>query len=466
MNPLSAWNPALLRALAAGAVVFAYAVLCGFIIWRERRARRAAALERAALAPAVGDAQADGPVWLIAFASQTGFAEQIAWQSARLFHTAGVPVRLLALGELTLQELARTERALFIVSTYGEGDAPDNAARFAQAMTFAAPLANLHHAVLALGDRGYAQFCGFGRRVDAWLQAQGATRLFDRIELDNEDPAAWQAWQRHVAHLAGTVDLPDWQAPAFEDWRLVSRRVLNPGSLGAPVCHLELEPMNGALPDWQAGDLVQVRAPDDAARPREYTIASVPSAGSLQLMVRLERHADGAFGCASGWLTTQLQVGDGVPLRLRTHASFRIGGNASRPLLLIGNGTGLAGLRAHLMARAGTPDAPPAWLLFGERQSAHDRHYADEIAAWQAEGVLAQVDWVFSRDQPERLHVQHRLIEQAPRVREWVADGAAIYVCGSLQGMAGAVDAALAEILGAENLAALAEAGRYRRDVY
>jgi sulfite reductase (NADPH) flavoprotein alpha-component len=62
--------------------------------------------------------------------------------------------------------------------------------------------------------------------------------------------------------------------------------------------------------------------------------------------------------------------------------------------------------------------------------------------------------------------VQHRVIEHAQRLREWVAEGAAIYVCGSLEGMASGVDAALAEVLGSDELARLADAGRYRRDVY
>jgi len=457
MNPTS-------RALAAAAVALAYLAFCAFIAWRERRRRGAASRDAAALDHA--DASA-APV-LVAFASQTGFAEQLAWQSARLLHTAGVPVRLLPLGELQPDELARTERALFIVSTYGEGDAPDAASAFARHMADGGqPLPRLHHAVLALGDRSYAQFCAFGRRLDGWLQVQGATPLFERIELDNEDAAALKQWQQQVAHLAGTVDLPDWQAPGFDDWRLVARHVLNDGSSAAPVCHLELEPADGTpLPAWQAGDLVQVQAPADPQRPREYTIASVPSAGRLHLMVRQERHADGSLGVASGWLTAQLQPGDRVPLRLRAHGSFRIGDNAARPLVLIGNGTGLAGLRAHLMARAAQPAPAACWLLFGERQAAHDAHYAADTERWRADGVLAQVDRVFSRDQPARRHVQHRVLEEAERLRDWVAGGAAIYVCGSLAGMAAGVDDALAQVLGAAQLAALADAGRYRRDVY
>jgi sulfite reductase (NADPH) flavoprotein alpha-component len=158
-------------------------------------------------------------------------------------------------------------------------------------------------------------------------------------------------------------------------------------------------------------------------------------------------------------------LGGSVALRVRRHASFRIGDNAGRPLILIGNGTGLAGLRAHLKARAGT-GKPPVWLIYGERQSAHDAHYGAELEAWAAQGLLARLDRVYSRDQAERRHVQHLLAERAETLREWLADDAAIYVCGSLQGMATAVDAVLREAVGDACVDRLIEQGRYRRDVY
>jgi sulfite reductase (NADPH) flavoprotein alpha-component len=132
---------------------------------------------------------------------------------------------------------------------------------------------------------------------------------------------------------------------------------------------------------------------------------------------------------------------------------------------LIGNGSGMAGLRGHLKARA-LAGQGRNWLLFGERNAAHDYHYRAELDGWQRDGMLEKLDMVFSRDQPERRYVQERLAEQAEAVRAWVAQGAAIYICGSLEGMAAGVDAALATILGRAALDDLAAASRYRRDVY
>jgi len=356
---------------------------------------------------------------------------------------------------------------LFVVSTYGEGDPPDAATPFWRAALQAAPaLAGMQYGLLALGDRSYDQYCGFGRALDGWLQQAGASALFERIDVDRCDPAALQQWRQQLSHIAGTADLPAWEAARFEPWQLAARQHLNPGSAGGAVFHLELAPPAGQpLPDWQAGDLVQVQHADEPDRPREYTIASLPADGRVHLMVRQTQRDDGRPGLASGWLTAQAHVGEPIALRVRSHASFRIGDNSQRPLILIGNGTGLAGLRAHLKARADR-GTPPAWLVYGERQAAHDAHYDAELRAWAAQGLLARLDRVYSRDQPQRRHVQHLLAEQTHTLREWLDSGAAIYVCGSLQGMAGEVDAVLREALGEATVDMLIEQGRYRRDVY
>ena len=492
-----------------------YLLMCGAVWARQRRRLRQAAEEAAALLPAA-DA---GPPVLVLHASQTGQAEEIAWQTARSLHLAGMPVRVAALGEIDRAALMSARHALFIASTHGEGDAPDSAAAFASDLMAASAsasssssaaasdvagadradgrdgaieLSKLQIGVLALGDSTYSHFCGFGRALDAWLRERGAHPMFERIDVDRSDPQALEHWRQRLSHFAGTADLAEWEAPVFAEWRLSARRHLNPGSQGGPVFHLELVPADGSpLPSWEAGDLVQVEiasmareaegraddvddADDDAHRPREYTISSLPSDGRVELMVRRTTREDGSPGLASGLLTERLPLDGRVALRLRAHASFRIGANADRPLILIGNGTGLAGLRAHLKARAGAMSAmsttnaalAPAWLLFGERQSAHDAHYRDEIEAWQRDGLIAHADWAFSRDQTERVHVQHLLARHASRLREWIADGAALYVCGSLQGMAGAVDAVLRETLGDAEVDALIRHGRYRRDVY
>ena len=404
--------------------------------------------------------------WLVVYASQTGNAEYLARQTAATLGTGGLSARALSIADLDAATLTAGTRALFIASTYGEGDSPDAAARFAGVTMAGSPdLSQLHYAVLALGDSSYANYCGFGRALDAWLASRGATPLFARIDVDRGNAEAIAGWQHQLSHLAGTSDLPDWEAPAYGDWRILERTLLNEGSAGAPLYRIALIPAAGALPAWEAGDLVQVRAPGDPDLPREYSIASVPLEGRIELLVRLQRQADGSAGAASGWLCLDATGRDTVALRVREHARFRLGENAARPLILVGNGTGLAGLRAHLKARidAGVVEN---WLVFGERNARADFLCRDELERWRDAGLLARLDTAFSRDGAERRYVQHVLAEQAEELRAWIARGAAVYVCGSLQGMATGVHAALADTLGSEALDQLAAEGRYRRDVY
>ncbi|WP_219210026.1 sulfite reductase subunit alpha [Variovorax boronicumulans] len=446
----------LLRALAAGLMVLAYAAMC-LAIWRRER-RRHDADARAAAALAGDGAQ---PPLLVLFASQTGQAETIAWQTGRALHAQGTPVRVMSLNDLDATTLRAAQRALFVVSTYGEGDAPDGASLFTENLMGAAEaLPMLRYALLALGDRQYTHFCGFARALDGWLQSSGAVPLAPRVEVDNGDPGALAEW--HAQWGGGGAEA---ESAAFEPWQLVSRALLNPGSEGGPVFHLGLRPPAGVALHWQSGDLAQIALADDPGRPRDYSIASLPPDGELQLLVRQECHPDGTLGRASGLLTSTLAPGDSVALRVRAHRNFRLDANAGRPLILIGNGTGLAGLRGHLRARA-LAGQHENWLLFGERHAAHDQLYRDEIDAWQASGVLQRLDRVFSRDQAERLYVQHRLLQAGDEVNAWLARGAAVYVCGSLQGMAGGVDAALRQIAGDAVLRDLTASGRYRRDVY
>ena len=192
-----------------------------------------------------------------------------------------------------------------MASTYGEGDPPDAAAAFASLMQTAAAgaapqLSGLRYAVLALGDSEYAQFCGFGRALDEWLRAQGAQPLFDRVDVDNGDAAALRHWQHHLGLLAGRGDLPDWETPAYEPWRLQGRERLNPDSQGGPCYLLTLALPPGAAPAWQAGDIAEIglrRERGGELLPhREYSIASLPADGALQLLVRQMRGPDGDLG--------------------------------------------------------------------------------------------------------------------------------------------------------------------------
>nr|WP_314543060.1 sulfite reductase flavoprotein subunit alpha [uncultured Massilia sp.] len=486
----------------------------------RRRAAREVERERALLADIDAPAAADGMPTLLAFATQSGQAERIALHTAAALRRAGMRVDVQPLAELALADLGRYDTALFVASSYGEGEPPDSARRFSQELHAAtASLPRLRYAVLGLGDRNYASFCGFGHALDRGLHALGARPLFPIIEVDQGDTVALARWADALdaGEEGGGWTLPE---TPFAAWRLAARTELNRGSLGAPLFEVTLVPAPDA--GWRAGDLVEIlpcHAPAvvatfladsglhgdalvgwrgeertlgevlacselpnaqhrfasaqecaatlKALAPRRYSIASIAQDGAVQLLVRQQRHEQG-LGLASGWLTEHVPVGGAVRARVVANPAFH-GPAEDVPCMYIGNGSGMAGLRGQLRERV-KAGRGRNWLLFGERQRAFDSLCADEIAAWQAAGMLPELDLVFSRDADGGAggagYVQDRLRARADEVRAWVAQGAVIHVCGSLQGMAGGVDAALGEILGAEGRDALMASGRYRRDVY
>lgn len=494
--------------------------ITGWMLYLDRRRKQRGARALATAGAASPKASGGQPI-LLAYASQTGSAERLAWQTAAALREGGSDVRVECLGRVQPEQLASAGRALFVVSTFGDGEPPDNARAFERRMRVQShSLASLKYGVLALGDRGYASYCGFGRELDQWLHHAGAQPLFDRIDVDAGDPGALRHWQHHIGQLAGCTDLPDWSVPTYGAWQLVSRECLNHGSFGGPAYHLALIPELAADLAWQAGDIAEIGPRNDPGRVaawlaaaamhggtevastserlalaallarshlpepaalrgqspqavadrllplphREYSIASLPQDGSLQLLVRQMQHPDGRLGSGSGWLTEHAAVGANIDLRIRSNPGFHAM-EASRPMILIGNGTGMAGLRAHLKARV-SAGARRNWLLFGERSADRDFFHGEEVFDWQAQGFLERLDLAFSRDQRDRVYVQHKLQAAADKLREWVDAGAAVYVCGSLAGMAPGVDTALRQVLGDTEVETMLADGRYRRDVY
>ena len=507
-----------------GRIIMTVSALCmplffitGWLLYLDRRRKKRQVRDAR---KGLGANHSDAPAWLIGFASQSGFAEQLAWQTAGQLQAAGMPVNVQPLGNVSQDDLTRSENALFVVSTFGDGEAPDSARGFERGVLGQdLSLKGLNYSVLALGDRQYEHFCGFARRLHFWLTHQGGNPLFAPVEVDSGDTEALLTWQQQLGQLTGHAPATVWPTAQYDNWALTYRTLLNRGSVGSNIYLLGLTPPSPQ--NWLAGDLVEIlprngpqaiehflaglglngndsvlldglaqpldqalatrQLPDnrthlvglhaqalvDALVPlglREYSIASIASDGVLELIVRQERHPDGSLGLGSGWLTEHATLGSGISLRLRRNSGFHLP-QAPAPLILLGNGTGLAGLRSLLKARI-ADGQQRNWLLFGERNIAHDYLCQDELQGWLASGDLALLDLAFSRDQKEKIYVQDRLRESADVLRRWLADGAAIYVCGSLQGMATGVDQVLHDVLGREAVERLIEQGRYRRDVY
>lgn len=497
-----------MRYLAASIVIFLYLIIC-WLCWRRYRDQQRHLLGKNVVSADV----------MVAYASQTGAAIMFARQTIQQLQEAGTQTAMLSLNQLTPELLRQTKTLLIIASTYGEGEAPDNGNRFLQhclANLTSDSLQQLQVAILGLGDSSYQKFCGFAHQLHAELQHYGAHFITDVIEVDKLDESALRHWQYYLGQISGKTHYADWSKPVYAQWQIVQRDCINPGSPGAPAYHLKLSPVGRNItPDeWQAGDIAEIgpgnsdktianflrmlgreNLPHDALAfsnlelaaqrldelkamddetiiaaleelpHREYSIASVPSENSLDLLVRQVNVGPGSFGLGSGWLSVHARLHQPLRLRIRRNERFHSPAN-NCPLILIGNGTGIAGLRAHLAnpARAGTRN----WLFFGERTAAADNFFSADLQHWQDTGLLTRLDQIFSRDAPDNSarYVQDLLAPNAIELRAWIAQGASVFVCGSLHGMAQAVDDSLRDILGADQLEHLAESRRYCRDVY
>ena len=215
--------------------------------------------------------------------------------------------------------------------------------------------------------------------------------------------------------------------------------------------------------------------------PRLYSIAS--SQDEVEDEVHLtvgvvEYQQDGITRCggASGFLAKRLEEGGQVNVFIEHNDNFRLPENNDTPVIMIGPGTGVAPFRAFMQAREANDATGKNWLFFGDQTFTQDFLYQVEWQNYLKSGLLTKLDVAFSRDQAEKVYVQHRLQENAQEVYRWLQDGAHIYVCGDMSRMAKDVEATLLNIIAEQGkftteqasdyLKDLRSAKRYQKDVY
>ena len=217
-------------------------------------------------------------------------------------------------------------------------------------------------------------------------------------------------------------------------------------------------------------------------QPRLYSISSSPKAhpGEAHLTVaavRYEALGREKKGVCSCFLADRVVLNQTpVPVFVQVSHGFRLPAEGNTPIIMIGPGTGIDPFRAFLEERRAIGARGCNWLFFGDQCEAWDYLYREELEAMLAEGALRRLDTAFSRDQKEKIYVQHRMLEIAGEFWRWLEDGAHVYVCGDARRMAKDVDAALHAVIqkagdksieqAAEYVQRLKTANRYQRDVY
>jgi sulfite reductase (NADPH) flavoprotein alpha-component len=191
----------------------------------------------------------------------------------------------------------------------------------------------------------------------------------------------------------------------------------------------------------------QLRALTRPLAPRAYSIASSrrevgEEAHLLISAVRYETHGRARRGVASNFVAERLKKGSRVRVKLKPNKHFALP-SPDRDIIMVGPGTGVAPFRAFVQERRATDASGRSWLFFGDRSFTHDFLYQLEWQDALKDGALTRMDVAFSRDQPEKVYVQHRIWEQRRDLIDWLDGGAHFYVCGDMNAMAKDVRATL-----------------------
>jgi sulfite reductase (NADPH) flavoprotein alpha-component len=345
------------------------------------------------------------------------------------------------------------------------------------------------HLELSLGDTGASYLPGDALGIWPHNSAEAIRDLLALARLDAEAVVTVDGHQRSLEQaLAELLEI-----------RTITRSFLAAYLAATPHAGLAelLEPGRDA--DFRAYargreivDVLQDYPPDgltaqafvDMLRrlhPRLYSVASSLRAheNEVHLLVgltRYESHGRERKGACSSYLSERIGNREVLRVYLSSNPNFKLPADPEAPIIMVGPGTGVAPFRAFMEEREILGSRGRNWLFFGEQHAATDFLFQDELQRWHKSGLLERLDLAFSRDQAEKVYVQHRMREHGRDLYGWLEEGAHVYVCGEGGQMAVGVHEALVEIVAkhgartheaaVQYVDALRSSKRYQRDVY
>ncbi len=246
-----------------------------------------------------------------------------------------------------------------------------------------------------------------------------------------------------------------------------------------PATRIDLLDLLRIYPVKDAEQFKEVLQILEPIAPRLYSISSSLEAHSGEIHVTVARdefriNEELLCGHCSDYLS-ELPEGTSIEFYIHKNNQFKLPA-ADKDVIMIGPGTGVAPFRSFLAERDATGAEGRNWLFFGDQHFTTDFLYQTEIQSWYETGILTRFNGAFSRDQQEKVYVQHKMLENAATFYEWLTSGAYVYVCGAKEPMSVDVENTLLQIIGlgagsspeeaAVYLEQLKEEGRYLKDVY
>ncbi|OBF37330.1 molybdopterin oxidoreductase [Mycobacterium sp. ACS1612] len=291
--------------------------------------------------------------------------------------------------------------------------------------------------------------------VDAWLAATGLNGDVS-VEVDGNEQSLRDALImsydicRVTPDLLRFVGAPKINRDKLAKW-LVNRNGLDVVQEFA---------VRAAPEEWQE---VLVRL-----TPRCYSISSSPliSPNEVQVTVSVVRYRGIDGGRRGGVCSTFLaDRAAAAPVFLQRSPHFRPPEDGETPMIMVGPGTGVAPFRGFLQERRALGHSGRNWLFFGDRHRSENYYYRDDLEDMVRDGFLNRLDLAFSRDQADRVYVQHKMLDYGADVWRWLDDGAHFYVCGDASRMAKDVDAALTSIIRRHGSMSDEDAHDYKREL-
>ncbi|MCL4114253.1 UNVERIFIED_CONTAM: hypothetical protein GTU68_038130 [Idotea baltica] len=537
----------------------------------------------------------------VLYGSQTGNSKSIAESLHTALSLNGNQAELKNLLDYRPQQLKKEQKVIVVISTQGNGEAPDEALGFYKYITGdrAPRLENLEFAVLGLGDSSYDDYCQTGKDVDSALEKLGAKRFHDRVDVDldfEDDVVTWkkdilsktEAKSDTVVSFAPKLNDPATAVETYSEANPYQAEILNVLDLTTAestqnAYHIELAVEDDGL-SYKAGDILAV-LPDNqdqlvddiiaklnfnpqesvtlkkgqfelrtafkhhleianltsnviktyagfiksealqtflenkdalkdyldgsdlldlitdypgeistqdlvaSLRPlisRQYSIASSETIheDEVHILIKPVAYTKGEtdrkhLGVASNWLKDKA-LGDTVPVHIKPNNSFKLpensGGSKDDKIIMIGAGTGVAPFRSFLYEREEQGANGNSWLFFGEQRFRSDFLYQTEWQKFLKDGTLEKMNVAFSRDQAEKVYIQHKLYEEAEAVYKWIKEGATLYICGDINNLAKDVHNTLVQIISEQSGKSIEDAEteldemkiskKYQRDVY
>ena len=434
----------------------------------------------------------------ILFITETGNSKFLANEILKKIKAFGAIAKTKSIEQYRLNDLVKEKNLIIITSTHGEGEIPQAGKAFYDYISKnQLDLSNLNYLILALGDRNYPLFCKAGKDIDERFTVLQGKRKKAPIELDldfenhinevfevilEEFTTRKSIHQKPVQKNSEKNSLKSFKNEFIG--KIVNNINLNDNGSSKETHHIEIV-SNDEL-NYEPGDSVGILFTNEELQvtekltPRLYSIASSPGehGNEIHLTVALLRYFDENSnpkeGLFSGHLS-RLKIGDEIKFYISKNRKFKLPADDSN-IIMVGAGTGVAPFRSFLAQRNYRGANGKNWLFFGERNFKSDFLYQIEWQQHLDSGLLSKIDVAFSRDQKEKIYVQHRMLENAFELYQWLEQGAYFYVCGDKKNMAKDVENALLKIIASQGsktpeqalqyLQDLEQNERYLKDVY